>query len=204
MSDCKNCEHINHVIDEHEGTNVCLDCGLVIDNQIFFDNIQNINDEHEIKYDSYKEFLTRLQLTDSHIEELRRIEKKNESLSSIACNIYLTVNQTSSVTLKEVISATGASEKKIVKQTRGHVTCLDKIKLLDKYCQQLNLPFKNYTVIKEQLETVSVSGHNPLTIIASCIYIHCKTNKLKISMRKISEVIGISCISIQRFLKKTK
>ena len=65
----------------------------------------------------------------------------------------------------------------------------------------LNLNYKDYTVIKENILKVPVSGHNPLTVIGTFIYKYSKENRKKLSMKKISTVLQISPISIQRYLK---
>jgi transcription initiation factor TFIIIB Brf1 subunit/transcription initiation factor TFIIB len=205
MSDIKNCDHINQVTDEHEGCVICSDCGLVVSTQLFIDDhkMENNLDDNE----PYKEFLDRLNIPMPNL--INRIEQKtnNQSLSCIstlASNLYLSLNKTSSVSLKEIVSVTGANEKKIVKKTRGHTTILNKEILLDKYCSQLKLDYKSYTLIKETFKKLELTGHNPLTIIASSIYAFCKKTKQKISMKKVADTVGISCISIQRFLKLHK
>lgn len=204
MSSSRNCQHINQVTDEHEGSVVCIDCGLVMFDQIFCYDIQLQKTEKEIedKQKNYKEILSRLNMSDDFLFDLK-IQKK-EKISSIASNLYININRTSSISLKEISSVTGVCEKQLNQKTKGNITILDKEKMLDKYCAQLNISFKNYTVIKEILSKIKISGHNPLTVVASCIYIFCKKNKLKLSMRNISQAVGISCISIQRFLKKNK
>lgn len=206
MSDIKSCEHLNKVIDEHEGTLVCISCGLVVDDQLLINYDKNYSDEKtnqdNFESDSFKEYLSRLNLSESALNSFNQSKTKN--LSSIASNLYITINQSSSVSLKEILSVTGANEKQIVKQTRGHTTILKKEILLEKYCNQLELDFKIYTLIKELLEKLKITGHNPLTLIASCIYFTCKKLKLKLSMKKISNTVGISCISIQRFLNSHK
>lgn len=202
MSGSTTCGHLNHVIDEHEGSIVCIDCGLVMSDQIFLeDKKKNEQNDIDDKY-KFKEILTRLNMSDDFIHGLD-IQKKT-NISKIASNLYLNINKSSSVSLKEISSVTGVCEKQLNQKTKGHVTVLDKEKLLDKYCAQLNISFKNYTVIKETLNKLKISGHNPLTVIASCIYLFCKKNKIKVSMRNISQTVGISCISIQRYLKTIK
>jgi transcription initiation factor TFIIIB Brf1 subunit/transcription initiation factor TFIIB len=200
MSIIKNCSHINQITDEHEGSIICTDCGLVITNQIYFDDIkfEQLHDDEE----PYKEYLDRLNLPISNISAIE--QTKPACISTLASHLYLNINKTSSVSLKEILSATGANEKKIVKKTRGHTTILNKNILLEKYCTQLNIDYRNYTVIKEALEKIELTGHNPLTIIASLIYDFCKKRKVKISMKKVACTTGISCISIQRFLKLHK
>lgn len=200
MSDCKTCTHINYVSDSHEGTLVCTDCGLVLDQIFVFNETEhNQNTLQETNDDVFQEMLHRLNVT---ISENKTNE--NKSMQNIACSLYTKINKESAVSIKEISSVTGVSEKKINLQTKGSVTLVDKNILLEKYCCQLNLTFKQYTVIKELLNQQHETGHNPITLISSCIYFYCRQNKLKISMKKVSEITGISCISIQRFLKHIK
>lgn len=72
---------------------------------------------------------------------------------------------------------------------------------MKKYCKINNLDFKNYAVIKEDLKKYKILGHNPLTLVGSVIYMHCKKNKIKRSMKDIAQSLGISIVSIQRFIK---
>ena len=45
------CEHLNCVIDEHEGTEVCTECGLVLIESVFKQrNIESIGEEKTSKY----------------------------------------------------------------------------------------------------------------------------------------------------------
>lgn len=196
MSDIKTCPHLNEIIDEHEGTIICHDCGLVIDDKYYlFDDKSKEIEQNDI----CKEILARLNLSEEIAENICLENTRN--ICSIASKLYLAINKTSSVTLKEIAGVTGICEKQLNQKTKGNITVLDKDKLLEKYCTYLLIPFKSYTVIKEMLNKLEISGHNPLTIIASCIYIYCKKNSIKLSMKKLAEVIGISCVSIQRFLK---
>ena len=197
------CKHLNQIIDEHEGTYICTDCAFVISNFFCEENfpIQDKNlifeqtETSEILSrlnlpDSFKNFISETNIDDSH--------KSNTVLN--ATNIYLTTNINNSVvTLKEMSAITGINSKQIAK---NKTNILDKYLLLEKYCTLLDLNYKTYTVIKERLKNLKLSGHNPLTVVASAIYIYSKENKLKLSMKKISDCFGISSISIQRYLKK--
>lgn len=73
--------------------------------------------------------------------------------------------------------------------------------LLEKYCKLLDLSFQDYTLIKEQIQNKPLSGHPPLTVIGYYIFVHCKTNKIKQSMKNICSTLGISTISLQRYRK---
>jgi hypothetical protein len=73
--------------------------------------------------------------------------------------------------------------------------------VLERYTTKFNMNFQTFTVIKDELNKFKNTGFQPLTIIGGLIYLHFLNIKKKISMRKISEILGISSISIQRFLR---
>lgn len=202
MSCKKNsCQHINQIIDEHEGTYICTDCAQVVSNFFCEEKFQRLDNILPPQQNEATEILSRLNLPDGFIDF---IEEKNDkdktNITTNATKIYLTTNINNSVvTLKEISAITGINSKKIAKK---ETNIIDKYLLLEKYCALLDLNYKTYTVIKEKLKTYQLSGHNPLTVVASAIYIHSKENKLKLSMKKISDCFGISSISIQRYLKK--
>ena len=68
---------------------------------------------------------------------------------------------------------------------------------------KLNLNFKQFTLIKESIKD-SNNGFNPSTIISAHIYRFCRLNKLNITLKQISCITGISCMSIQRHMKKNE
>lgn len=193
------CKHLNVVIDEHEGIYICTDCAHVISNYFIHDRIVNTEFQTSEKNNETLEILARLNLPDSFKDF---ISKQNESLVNNASNIYIKTNEKNSVvTLKEMSSITGIKPQKLAKNMTN---VINKELLLEKYCTLLDLDFKSSTVIKENYLSKEISGHNPLTVVASAIYIYSKKENKKLSMKKISDVFGISPISIQRYLKLTK
>lgn len=193
------CEHKNQVLDEHEGTYVCTNCAKVIDN-FYIQSFQTYDNEVIFKEKNTSNLISSEFASRLNIPVLNIDDKKNELKS--ASNIYLEANKADySVTLKEISAISGYSVKQIGKETKNTVNLLNIDSLLEKYCKLLDLNYKTYSVIKETINTANISGHNPLTIVASHIYKFLKDNKKKISMKKICEVIGISSISIQRYLK---
>jgi transcription initiation factor TFIIIB Brf1 subunit/transcription initiation factor TFIIB len=107
--------------------------------------------------------------------------------------------------MKDISSITGVKNNSIYDmQEKDKVIILKPNEMLEKYCKYLNLDFKAYSVIKENISNISSTGHNPLTIIGSYIYLYCKENKLNYSMKKIASAVNISCISIQRYIKNLK
>lgn len=200
MADESNtCKHLNVVIDEHEGIYICTDCAHVISSYFIHDRTVNTEFQTPEKNNETLEILARLNLPDSFKDF---ISKQNESLVNNASNIYIKTNEKNSVvTLKEMSSITGIKPQKLAKNMTN---VINKELLLEKYCTLLDLDFKSSTVIKENYLSKEISGHNPLTVVASAIYIYSKKENKKLSMKKISDVFGISPISIQRYLKLTK
>lgn len=193
------CKHLNVVIDEHEGIYICTDCAHVISTYFIHDRIVNTEFQTQEENKDTLEILARLNLPDSFKDF---ISKQNESLVNNASNIYIKTNEKNSVvTLKEMSSITGIKPQKLAKNMTN---VINKELLLEKYCALLDLDFKSSTVIKENYLSKEISGHNPLTVVASAIYIYSKKENRKLSMKKISDVFGISPISIQRYLKLTK
>lgn len=197
------CEHKNQIIDDHEGTHICLDCAKVLDNVYvssfrceFNDFETNVLETHGNQINS--EISHRLNIPNLYLTN-NKSDIKNIS------NLYLNANKKDyTVTLKEMSSVSGYSSKQIGKEIKNTVNILNLSQLTEKYCKLLSLDYKIYSVIKENINKQEHTGHNPLTLVASHIYLHMKNVKKKISMKKICDTIGISSISIQRYLKTLK
>jgi transcription initiation factor TFIIIB Brf1 subunit/transcription initiation factor TFIIB len=196
------CPHTYPMIDEHEGTTVCCDCGLVIEEQYYMQNyndndtpVKHIDDIY-LKTDRNDalELLNRLNLPSDILNQLPSDKQKIE-------NLYDIINKTSVVTTKEFCAASGIDNKKLVKCNQNKIMHTNITLLLDKYCKLLNLSFRDYTLIKESMVNKPHSGHPPLTIIGYYIFVYCKQNKIKLSMKAICSALAISTISIQRYRK---
>lgn len=207
-----NCKHVQRIDDLKEGTEVCTDCGLVINDKIFVNQETHFN--HELDTSNVKneimEMLERLNLPTIYLENIEKTAEtfiKNEKVKKdmttvLASSVYKVINKdnTAAITIKDVSAVSGICEKKIVRLDKS-IHILESENILEKYCKLNNLDYKNYTVIKENLKKYKVLGHNPLTLVGAVIYMHCKKNKIKTSMKNISQTLGISTISIQRFIK---
>lgn len=203
------CKHLNEITDEREGIIVCTDCGLVLENYFCLQphmKFSGFSNEME----EIKEFLERLNLPHSFAEDIysnlqtRLNNGKFKKNCIIPYCVYKTLSEIGfPVSIKDISSVSGVSENFLYDMQESEKSVvLDPHSLLEKYCKLLGLnDFKTYSVIKEKLPTVD-TGHNPLTIIASTIYKYCKENKLKYSMKHIASTIGISSVSIQRYIKQ--
>lgn len=192
-----NCLEIYFVIDEREGTTVCTNCGKVIDTQLFLDyEVNKEKDSCNVQLNPLNkdasEILSRLNLNVNNI--------LNDSETIKVPKLYQKINEKSAVSLKEFCAVTGIKKQNVIKANRKKVCSVDIFILLEKYCAILEVPFKDYTLIKEKITNIPYSGHPPLTIIGYFIHQVCKKNK-NLSIKKICEILGISNISIQRFKK---
>ena len=210
MSNQENiCGHLNEIIDDREGTIICIDCGLVLSDNLYQENTKfSLFNNEDNDLNQIKEFLERLNLPLSFscqiFENYKQIVKKRKNHKNLlSYTIYQTLNEIGyPISIKDISAVTGVSENLIYDmQNNAQSIILEPNSQLEKYCKILGLDFKSYSVIKELLPQIS-TGHNPLTVIASNIYKYCKENNLKYSMKDIASTVGISPISIQRYLKK--
>jgi transcription initiation factor TFIIIB Brf1 subunit/transcription initiation factor TFIIB len=194
--------------DIHTGDIICTTCGLVMDvNYIEENKFNEINKETKTnEYDIIETVIDHLHLPKSYVgfisknyvKKYKNI-KTHDNMKKISDCIYTTVNDINNcISIKDLTKICGVKSNSI----KNKLTIHDLNVLTDKYLQQLYIPYKDRSVIKENVnEKYENTGYNPLTIIASILYIYCKKNRLKYSMIKIANIIGISPISIQRFLK---
>jgi transcription initiation factor TFIIIB Brf1 subunit/transcription initiation factor TFIIB len=206
------CAHINSVIDEREGSIVCTSCGLVLDEKIFNFNNSNLSyqeDGQNVCFkNEVKEILSKLQLPEVYTNRIlenfkNEISQKRNKKELLPYVIYKTLNENGiPISIKDISSTSGFTDISIYDMQESNKSLIVQPEdLLEKYCSYLGFDYKTYTLVKKLLPQQNISGHNPLTIIAATIYKYCKLNNIKISMKKISLTVKISCVSIQRYLK---
>lgn len=203
---------MNTLIDEREGTIVCTCCGLVVDEKIYNFYDSNLSSKEEVGNDCFKndvrEILSKLQLPDVYTTLIlknfqKETEQKRNKKQLLPYVIYKTLNENGiPISIKDISSISGFTDISIYDMQESNKSLiLQPSDLLEKYCRYLGMDYKTYTLIKKLLPQENISGHNPLTIIAATIYRFCKSNNIKVSMKKISSTVKISCVSIQRYLK---
>ena len=213
------CFHKNKITDVHEGNDVCVECGLVL-TSCFIEEVNFTPNPEQLINENLKEqileFLSRLNISEIYAFEIYQFYRsKNKQkkyisnkdyLSNIIFAIYSVLNKHNIYfSLKEMSNISGVDTKKIfLSQSFNDTINISLHDLLEKYVSILNLNFKAYSVIKENLPNTPKSGHNPYTIVASEIYKYCKNNNLKISMKFIAKGFSINPVSIQRYLKNNK
>ena len=200
------CSHRETINDDREGTVVCVNCGFVLSDQLYQSNYcfhENNKEEDQLE-NKVRDILDKLNLPSCFVVDIMRkyakMEKRKYLLEYL---VYSTLHDCGfPISIKDISCVTGISDSKIYQlQGKDESICLQAENLIEKYCTLLNFDYKTYSLIKAELPIVE-TGHNPLTIIASTIYKYCKRKKIKLSMRKIANVINISTVSIQRYIKK--
>jgi len=205
------CPHKNELIDVREGDVICAECGIVIDRYYDYGsvNLSNFETENITQFEKnfVLESLERLNLSSEIsyeiFKEIQKESSKKKNESILSGIIYKTlVKLNIPFTLKDICSVTGVETKKIShKSCESNIIIINSIDLLERACAKLKLNFLDYTLIKEKIND-SNNGFNPSTIISAHIFDYCKKNNLKISMKEISNITGISCMSIKRYIKK--
>lgn len=204
------CDHYE-IVNHREGETVCCKCGFILSQQYLeLPACKNLicYSPIELKWaDEAKNVLDKIHLPLRYAEEIVKYLFENFKIKTgynLAYSIYKVLNSVHGVpiTLQEICNVTGAQKKSVfTHQPLGDNIILDKTDFVDKYCSILGLGFKTTALVKELISIQKPSGHSPTTIIAACIYLTLKRLKLKISIKKISQVTTVSPISIQRFIK---
>jgi len=194
------CEHVNEIIDEHTGDVICFNCGIIKDRYFQYNTKKLIIDNYKHN-PLVNDMLDKINFSEYFADDVndKISNASSRNLKRIASEIYKIVNEKNScLTLKTVMNISGLKTNQI-KSNDIHILNVENV--LEKYTSMLNIDYKTYTVIKEKIKMYKNTGFQPLTIVGGVIYLHSCEIKKKISMKKISSLLGISSISIQRFVK---
>jgi hypothetical protein len=205
------CRHENDIIDQHEGTIICTDCGTVKDLYYCEFNKQYIPKIENNTYGQIENLLEQLHLPEQFsstiknnldplfLKRNRNSKEKSHNINKVTNEIYNTINKDDTIILlKDLINFSKVPSNKIKSKD---ISIVNIHTVLEKYTKKFNINFKNNTVIKEEVLKYTNTGFQPLTIIGGIIYKHFATINEKKSMKQIASILGISAISIQRFLK---
>lgn len=197
------CKHLDEIEDYHEGTIICKDCGLVKDSIFISQNISNIKllTPYESNTSILSNILDKINAPEYYSDEIASTmtHASSKNLKKVTSEIYKKVNQNiSSLPLKTLMHVSGLSTKQITSE-KIHIMKVDE--LCEKYLTIFGFDYNTCTVIKEKIKLHNHNGFQPLSIIGGIIYLHSVELKKKISMKKIASYLGISPISIQRFIK---
>lgn len=212
------CSHLNQVTDMTCGDIICTDCGLVVDRVFTYSHVK-VNEDlkiRESKNDFLAELLEKLHLPHfitAHVEAQLDAQVKIRAPSNLLiaqCLYQALAKLNIPITSRDICSVSGFSSKNIqadscIKTANekdvSNIVFLEIDDIIDRICGKLSLSYKDCTLIKNSVQ-VRYSGYNPSTVASSYIYLYCKQNKLKLKLKTICTVSGISCMSVHRFIKK--
>lgn len=223
-----NCQHLSLVIDEHEGTEICIDCAKVVSDLICMPAVQ-LDQQFECSVEPEKEicllkktFLESISalnlsysLVDKCLNEYKKICSIEKCKKDLAAYVlyYVLLKSDTPHSIKEITAVTGISTNIIWKiqselqQTKvsSHSYSLQPIDLLNRACTYLNMNYTDVKRIQSRLNKLKQKNFNPATVVGAHIYKYCKENNLKqITLKEVSKTVGISVMSIQRYLKRNE
>jgi transcription initiation factor TFIIIB Brf1 subunit/transcription initiation factor TFIIB len=206
------CSHLNYVYDYHEGNEVCLSCGLVSAPLFIFNSSENTTFLHnessnkKLKIQEIEDILDMIHISRIYSNFIYKYFCKNFKIwnrrTTVFCIFKVLNDMNCPISMKELGVVTNVEKKKMNSaQPSNQNVEVNFGTVAEKYCQLLKIPYKTISVIKEEILKAPMTGHNPNSIIASVIYNRLKTEKKKISLKTISKLTNVSCISIQRYNK---
>ena len=206
------CSHFNYAYDYHEGTEVCMSCGLVLAPLFITKFDQHISktdsnsEKEKQKIQEIEDILDMMHISRIYSNFIFKYFTKNFTVwnvkTTVFCIFKVLNDMGYSISMRELVAVTNVEKKKLSSaQPNNENVEVSFDNIAEKYCQLLKLPFKTITLIKDKIIKSPMTGHNPNSVIASVIYNTLKKEKQKISLKKISNLTNVSCISIQRYNK---
>ena len=203
------CKVENLILDHAAGCHVCIKCGHVRDNYYFLEENKacishNVYNEKTIE--AISDILDRIHISTVYNKEIAEYNQRNykkSNMENLVMSIYRILNKNDfNISLNHLMQINGLKGRRIFKcQKPNETTLLDITEMVERFVQPLGLTYKDVSLIKEQIRLQPLSGHTPLTIIAGNIYLYCKNSNKQITIKKISSITQVSCISIQRYIR---
>lgn len=221
------CSHSNTIDDEIDGSCVCIECGLVLEQLYFhsykFKEKDVCTEESELNADSkilvfLKDICENAFVVESFVHysfsyflQLKKdpaiLAKKFKSEEVASYALYETLSRHNVPhTAKEIEHFTGTSCKLLwAIENCLHVTetLNNPQDFAERYCTLLNLDWYNMKMIK------GISGNmfglgdiRPSCVIAAVIFLYCKENNIAMTMKKVCEVCDVSTGNMYKIIKR--
>lgn len=224
------CDHKYIVEDLHEGTIVCVDCCLVIEEQLFMPSYEHTThiscqqNKGQSSIECASESLLRnvcdrlhipKNVLDDSIEQYTTLksyfkEKKTFKADDIAAfALYDTLSRHSaSRSMGEIESHTNvlhgaiwAIESALCSTT----TVVNVCDLIDSHCKSLEIPFYYTSIMKNIVENIKGLGAtHPRCLSALVIYLYCKEINIKLTMKQVCIVCQVSSPTIHKIIRRLK
>ena len=219
------CEHLKRLFDEHTSTIVCLTCGLVLDEQVPTQSVENAVIQMDPCYDRnlhcHKEFIfdccDRMHIFQQAAEDAfhlfrqwrRKPNIRKSDLEALCCLCIFHSLKSHDVPrpLKVIANACGVGIKAMwkieakINPSHKKNTTED---LLKSSLHKVNLGVKHEDHIIQILSKFKSRHFAPSTLIASILYLYCKKQKMKMTMKMVSQSLQISPMSVYRCVSYLK
>lgn len=200
------CSNSYEIIDSRSGDYICTECGLVLDK--FYEIDEKLENSRKCypNQEYVFEVLEKLNLP-GHIASYMQcnLNGRTDKQRSIINELYRVLAMLKiPFSRKDLEAVSGVNSKQIfasAPKNTDNMVVIDVKDVLERYCSKLNLPYEDYSLIKDSIPEKNY-GFNPATIASAYIYLHCKKKRKNIKLKDISEVTGVTCMSVHRFMRK--
>jgi transcription initiation factor TFIIIB Brf1 subunit/transcription initiation factor TFIIB len=215
------CPHKETIEDDREGYEVCTQCGLVL--QQLFGNVSRLIEEE--KNVSVYNFLLDtcanahipsfiVDYANSYFNKICAVVKKdkrrkNTDLAIAAYCLYESLSRHQIPrTAQEIEQYTNIETSTLwaiesalnIKYTLDHP-----LDFVDRFCALLELPFYHAKIIKGIVGNMFGLGNiRPQCVVGVVIFLYCKEQKIRLSIKNISETCGVSSTNIYKIVKNIK
>jgi len=125
-----------------------------------------------------------------------------------ACAYYKCKEERIPITLQEILDESAINEKIIkkcfkvlVKQLNLNTHNLDPVYLIPRFCADLGLPVKVekacVKILKDYYKNHNICGKDPKGFCAGVIYLVAKFKNIKISQKEISQLVGVTEVTLR-------
>ena len=218
------CPHLNHVIDEREGSIICLDCSFVISDHLFVaDSSILYHDYNEItQYNKHHEFIKdtcdRMHIINSFTQKsidcfedfFKKLEPKQKVDGYIvaAYSIYDTLKRENVPRSLNMISYfTGISWKKLSnfeKKYQKKPNSTNVKQTLTTNYRHFNLTLSDLYNLIGISNSFKKTSFSPNTLAASLIYLYCKNNLIQCKLYAVVSTFQVTATAIYRCMKYIK
>ena len=208
------CQHINQVIDQHEGFITCTDCGKVMD-VYFCQQLDSSENNYIYCTSDIKSYLSdccdRMHVLRSILELIyndyvhfrsHAVFKKVDNKHLMRYSIYFTLkNEGIGRNIEYVALNTGVASRILWKceSLDPYLSTPINIKIL------LAPAYSALELQRDDCKNISaISKHfqerhfSPLTLVSTLVYLYCKSKSIPVSIGKICSIFNVSSMSIYR------
>lgn len=203
------CSHFYPVEDVHEGTLVCPDCGLVLQDRTMVSSTQNTKSEsHQLEahYETFKDVCHRLHLPPSFIIKTFKSNwiipaKPEQILPSMLGAIYITLVKIQEPrSLHNLCQAFRIRTEEVWPYAfQGQAGITYPHQIVELALCPLALPYNDVnqirTIIKENYDKLPYS---PRTVVATAAYLYLKDTPHHQSLTNIAKALDVSVMSLHR------